>query len=155
MTDRDYMALAIETTRRGIREGQSPFGAVIVRGKEIVADTHNTVWRTTDPTAHGEVNAIRQAALNLKTIDLSGTVLYSTCEPCPMCLTAIHWAKIDRLVFGASIADAKNTGFEELTISAAEMIRLGGGSLKVEGGLMQAECVDLFRYFLDNGGKVY
>ncbi len=155
MTDRDYMALAIETTRQGIREGQSPFGAVIVRAGEIVANTHNTVWRTMDPTAHGEVNAIRQAALNLKSIDLTGSVIYSTCEPCPMCLTAIHWAKIDRLVFGATIADAKNTGFEELTISSHEMVRLGGGRLKIEGNLMQTECVGLFRYFLESGGKVY
>ncbi len=155
MTHRDYMQLAIETTRKGIREGQSPFGAVVVKGTEIVAATHNTVWRTTDPTAHGEVNAIRQAALNLKTIDLGGTVMYSTCEPCPMCLTAIHWAKIDRLVFGASIADAQRTGFSELTISAQEMVKQGGSPLKIESGFMQSECTELFTYFLENGGKVY
>ena len=71
-----------------------------------MAATHNTVWRDTDPTAHAEVNCIRAAAAALKLIDLSGCEMYSTCEPCPMCLAAIHWAKIDRVVFGATIADA-------------------------------------------------
>jgi tRNA(Arg) A34 adenosine deaminase TadA len=80
--------------------GQSPFGAVIVREGANVAATHNTVWRDTDPTAHAEVNCIRSAAKELEVIDLSGCEMYSTCEPCPMCLAAIHWAKIDRRLRG-------------------------------------------------------
>ena len=104
MTDEDFMRLAIEKTREGIAAGQSPFGSAIVKNGEVVAVTHNTVWKTTDPTAHAEVNCIRRAAASLGTIELAGCTLYSTCEPCPMCLAASHWAKIDRVVFGATIA---------------------------------------------------
>src|SRR4051794_15872306 len=113
MKDEEYMRLAIAKTREGIAAGQSPFGAVIVRDGKVVAATHNTVWLTTDPTAHAEVNCIRAAASVLKTIALEGCTLYSTTEPCPMCLSAIHWAKIERVVFGATIEDAATAGFAE------------------------------------------
>ena len=96
--NKNLMSLAIARARDGIAAGQSPFGAIIVRGADVVAATHNTVWRDTDPTAHAEVNCIRSAAAALKLIDLSGCEMYSTCEPCPMCLSAIHWSKIDRVV---------------------------------------------------------
>lgn len=101
------MQLAIDKTREGIQNGQSPFGCAIVKGDDVVAVTHNTVWLTCDPTAHAEVNCIRAAAKKLNTIDLSGCTMYTTCEPCPMCLTATHWAKIDTCYFGATIADAE------------------------------------------------
>ncbi len=138
------MSLAIEAARRGIDSGQSPFGAVIVGGGSILADTHNTVWLQKDPTAHAEVNAIRGAAARLKSIDLSGTTLYSTCEPCPMCLSAIHWAKIDKVVYGATIADAADAGFSELHLSAGDLVRLGKSTLRVEQGPLIAECKGLF-----------
>ncbi len=144
MDEKHWMTLAIAKTRAGIAAGQSPFGSVIVRGDEIVAATHNTVWRDTDPTAHAEVNCLRAAALALKSIDLSGCTLYSTCEPCPMCLSAIHWAKIDRVVFGATIADAALAGFCELEVPAATLAEMGGSPLKVESGLLREECADLF-----------
>jgi len=145
MTDEDFMRLAIEKTRTGIAAGQSPFGSVIVKDGEVVAVTHNTVWQTTDPTAHAEVNCIRAAAAALKTIFLHGCTLYSTTEPCPMCLSAIHWAKIDRVVFGATIADAAEAGFHELFVPAKELARIGHSPLKVEDGLLQKECAALFR----------
>ncbi|HEY1377509.1 MAG TPA: nucleoside deaminase [Gemmataceae bacterium] len=144
MTEEDYMRLAIAKTREGIAAGQSPFGSVIVRGGEVVAVTHNTVWMTTDPTAHAEVNCIRAAATGLKTIFLRGCTLYSTTEPCPMCLSAIHWAKIERVVFGATIADAAEAGFTELMFPARELARQGGSPLIVESGLLQRECAALF-----------
>jgi guanine deaminase len=144
MTDADYMRLAIDKTREGIEAGQSPFGSAIIRGSEIVAVTHNTVWKTTDPTAHAEVNCIRAAATKLKTIALQGCTLYSTTEPCPMCLSAIHWAKIERVVFGATIADAADAGFQELFVPAKELAAMGRSPLKVECGLLQAECAALF-----------
>jgi guanine deaminase len=156
MGEQSYMEAAIRKAREGVEAGQSPFGAVIVKGGAIVAAAHNTVWRTTDPTAHAEVNAIRLGAAALKAIDLSGTTMYTTCEPCPMCLTAIHWAKIDRVVFGATIADADMAGFSELTIPATEMVRLGGSPLKVESGLMQKECAELFACWKSLGrGRSY
>ncbi len=144
MTGDEAMRLAIETTRAGIAAGQSPFGAVLVRDGSVVAATHNTVWRDTDPTAHAEVNCLRRAAAALATVDLSGTTLYSTCEPCPMCLAAIHWAKVDRVVFGASIADSAAAGFAELHIPARSLAEQGGSRLVVEGGILRDECVALF-----------
>jgi tRNA(Arg) A34 adenosine deaminase TadA len=144
MTDAEYMRLAIEKTREGIDAGQSPFGSVIVRGDVVVAVAHNTVWMTTDPTAHAEVTCIRTAAGKLKSIFLTGCTLYSTTEPCPMCLAAIHWAKIERVVFGATIADAAAAGFHELFVPAKELAVLGKSPLKVESGLLQAECAALF-----------
>src|SRR5947208_1490822 len=143
MTDEDFMRLAIEKTREGIAAGQSPFGSAIVRNGEVVAVTHNTVWKTTDPTAHAEVNCIRVAAAALKTIFLHGCTLYSTTEPCPMCLSAIHWAKIERVVFGATIADAADAGFRELFVPAKDLARLGHSPLKVEDGLLRKECAAL------------
>src|SRR5471030_2867064 len=123
------MSLAIAKARDGIAAGQSPFGAIIVRGSEVVAATHNTVWRDTDPTAHAEVNCLRAAAKALSTIALNGCTLYSTTEPCPMCLSAIHWAKIDRVVFGATIGDAAAAGFKELFVPAKTLAEMGESPL--------------------------
>jgi len=114
------------------------------------------VWRDTDPTAHAEVNCIRAAARELRTIDLSRCDLYSTCEPCPMCLSAIHWAKIRRVVFGAGIEDAAAAGFSELRVPALTLAKLGGSKLTIEGGLLSEECRALFQEFRRAGsGKLY
>jgi guanine deaminase len=145
------MSLAIARARDGIAVGQTPFGAIIVRGTEMVAATHNTVWRDTDPTAHAEVNCIRSAATALKRIDLSGCEMYSTCEPCPMCLSAIHWSKIDRVVYGATIADAVAAGFDELHVDAKRLAEMGKSPLKVEGGLLREECARLFELWKKTG----
>jgi guanine deaminase len=150
-SEEDLMALAIAKAREGIAAGQSPFGAIIVRRDDIVAVTHNTVWRDTDPTAHAEVNCIRAAATALKLIDLSGCRMYSTCEPCPMCLAAIHWSKIDRVVFGATIADAAAAGFCELHVDAKVLAELGKSPLKVESGLLRSECAELFELWKTTG----
>lgn len=144
MTDNEFMQSAIVKTREGIAAGQSPFGSVIARDGQIVAATHNTVWLTCDPTAHAEVNCIRAAATALRTIALHGCTLYSTTEPCPMCLAAIHWAKIERVVFGASIQDAADAGFAELFVPAKALAAMGRSPLVVESGLLQAECAALF-----------
>ena len=115
------MELAIAKTREGIRHGQTPFGACIVKKGRVIACSHNEVWKNTDITAHAEVAAIRVACRKLGTIDLSGCTIYSTCEPCPMCFSAIHWAGIGKIVYGAGIADAAECGFGELEISNAAM----------------------------------
>jgi len=106
MDDTAFMRAAIAKARDGIRAGQTPFGAAVVHGGRVLVAAHNTVWRDTDPTAHAEVGALRQAARLLRRIDLAGCDLFTTCEPCPMCLVATHWAKVDRVVFGATIEDA-------------------------------------------------
>jgi guanine deaminase len=144
MTDEALMRTAIAKTREGIAAGQSPFGSVIARDGAVVAAAHNMVWQTCDPTAHAEVTCIRAAAAALKSIALTGCTLYSTTEPCPMCLAAIHWAKIDRVVFGATIADAAAAGFAELFVPAATLAEMGRSPLVVRPGLLQAECAALF-----------
>jgi tRNA(Arg) A34 adenosine deaminase TadA len=144
MNEQECMRVAIRKAVEGIAAGQSPFGAVVVRGDQVVAATHNTVWRDCDPTAHAEVNCIRASASALKTISLHGCTMYSTTEPCPMCLSAIHWAKIERVVYGAAIADAAAAGFGELYVDARKLAELGKSPLRVEGGLLRGECAALF-----------
>jgi guanine deaminase len=156
MDDAAFMRLAIGKAREGIDAGQSPFGAVIVSGDKVLAVAHNTVWSASDPTAHAEVNSIRQATADLGRIDLQGCTIYSTCEPCPMCLAAIHWSKIRRVVFGASIADADAAGFSELHVRARDLVKMGGSPLKVEAGLLRNECRALFSIWKKNPSrKVY
>jgi guanine deaminase len=144
MRDAEYMRLAIRKAQEGIAAAQSPFGAVLIKDGEVVAATHNTVWRDSDPTAHAEVNCIRRAASALNTIFLHGCTMYSTTEPCPMCLSAIHWSKIERVVYGASIADAAAAGFCELSVDAKTLVVMGKSMLRVESGLLSAECAALF-----------
>ena len=139
------MRLALHAGRRGVADGQTPFGACIVRKDQVVARSHNTVWRSMDPTAHAEVNAIRRAARRLGTLDLSGCVLYSTCEPCPMCFSAIHWARLDAVVFGARISDARRLGFNELNVSDRTLKRLGGSPVRLVEDFMRGPCLELFR----------
>jgi tRNA(Arg) A34 adenosine deaminase TadA len=149
--DENFMRLAIAKAAEGIAAGQSPFGSVIVRDGQVIAATHNTVLRDTDPTAHAEVNCIRAAATVLKTISLRGCELFSTTEPCPMCLSAIHWAKINRVVYGSTIADAAAAGFSELHVDAKWLAELGKSHLRVEAGPLGRECADLFAKWLRSG----
>lgn len=108
------MAEAIKEALKGIqlKEG-GPFGAVIVRGDEIIARGHNRVIASKDPTAHAEIVAIRNAAEVLDSFDLSDCILYTTCEPCPMCYGAIHWARIPQVFYGATRQDAAKIGFDD------------------------------------------
>jgi tRNA(Arg) A34 adenosine deaminase TadA len=108
---RRAIALATENVVRG---GGGPFAAVIVRDGKIVAEAVNTVTTDNDPTAHGEVNAIRTAARALGAFTLAGCELYSSCEPCPMCLAAAYWARLDAIYYGACAADAARAGFDDL-----------------------------------------
>lgn len=151
------MRLAIKKTQEGIAKGQTPFGACLVSGDgRIVACAHNVVWAMTDITAHGEVNTIREACRALGTIDLSGCTIYSTTEPCPMCFSAIHWARIRRIVFGASIVDAQAAGFNELTISNSIMKQAGDSPVMVEGGCLREDCAALFEEWKRSGkARVY
>ena len=140
-----FMRMALRKALEGVRKGQTPFGSCIVRGNAVVAAAHNTVWATCDPTAHAEVNALRKAARHLESIDLSGCVLYSTCEPCPMCFSAIHWARIGAVIFGARIRDARRLGFNELSVEDRTLKRLGRSPVALVGDFLRDECLDLFR----------
>lgn len=99
-----FMDFANQEAIRGfMQDAGGPFGAVIVREGKIVASAHNEVLKTNDPTAHAEVNAIRKAAAILNKFDLSDCELYTSCEPCPMCLAAIYWARITKVYYGCSV----------------------------------------------------
>ncbi len=109
-----YMLFAIEEARYGIRNGHGgPFGCVIVKDNEIVGRGHNQVVINNDPTCHGEMQAIRDACKKLGTFDLSGCVLYTTGEPCPMCFGAILWANIEKVYYGCNVLDTEDIGFRD------------------------------------------
>ncbi|MDR1738070.1 MAG: nucleoside deaminase [Candidatus Symbiothrix sp.] len=111
--DEKMMRKAISLSRISIKKGGGPFGAIIVKDGRIVASGHNMVTLKNDPTAHAEVSVIRRAAKKLNTFDLSGCTIYSSCEPCPMCLSAIYWAHIDKIYYANTKADAKDIGFDD------------------------------------------
>ena len=110
----EFMKIAIIEAKKGIqnRDG-GPFGAVIVRDNVVIARGHNRVVSTHDPTAHAEIVVIREASAILKRFDLSDCEIYTTCEPCPMCYSAVHWAKIKNLYYGATRQDAAAIGFDD------------------------------------------
>ncbi|MBF0494494.1 MAG: nucleoside deaminase [Candidatus Omnitrophica bacterium] len=151
-----YMQAAIDEAYRGIRKGEGgPFGAVIVKDGKIIGKCHNTVLKGNDPTKHAEMNAISAVSRKLKNYVLSGCTIYSTTEPCPMCFSAIHWARIDKLVFGTKIQDVRKLGFNELAISAKRMKTLGRSPLVVESGFMRGECIALLKEWKKLEGKTY
>ena len=153
MSDERFMKDAIGKAREGIRSGQTPFGACIVHDGVIIACEHNRVWENTDITAHAEITAIRAACSRLRAVDLSGCTIYSTTEPCPMCFSAIHWARIGKVVFGTSIRDAADAGFNELAISNQELNRTGCCHIGIVGGFMRDENLELFKEFAAMPGK--
>ena len=139
------MHMALREASRGMKAGQGgPFGACIVLDGVIVAVAPNRVLASGNPTQHAEVVAIGRAAKNLGTRILKGCTIYSTTEPCPMCFSAIHWAQIDRIVFGTGIADVKRLGFNELSVSNATLKRLGRSSVILDQAAKK-ECTDLLR----------
>lgn len=109
-----FMKLAIQLSEKNVLDSiGGPFGAVIVKDGKVVAKSANKVTSTNDPTAHAEVSAIRLACKKLKTFDLSGSVIYTSCEPCPMCLSAVYWAKIDFIYYANTKQDADDIGFSD------------------------------------------
>lgn len=153
MDPAELMRLAIESCRQGLAAGQSPFGCAIARGDELLAASHNTVLLTTDITAHAEVNALRGACRQAGNILLEGAIVATTCEPCPMCMAALHWARVEAVYYGASISDAAAAGFNELQMPAAELLRLGGSKLKLIPGVLPQECKQLFVEWNANPSK--
>lgn len=137
------MKLAIEEARAGIRADHGgPFGTVIVKNGEVVATGHNMVLLNNDATAHGEVSAIRAAGQKLGTYDLSGCILYTTGEPCHMCLCACMWANIDKIYYGCTIEDNGLIGFRD-----DKFDKIFGGRDKLEGYMTEVErqaCLELF-----------
>jgi guanine deaminase len=154
MDPQALMQLAIEKCREGIAAGQSPFGCAIAREGEVISCSHNTVVLTTDITAHAEVNAIRAACKKIGNIFLDGSIVATTCEPCPMCMSALHWARVDTVYYGATIDDADTSGFNELQLPAAELLRIGKSTVKLVPQVLPSECRALFQEWKDNPKRV-
>ena len=112
----EFMKRAIELSIESVNKKGGPFGCVIVKDDKIISEGFNKVTSTNDPTAHGEIVAIRQACKNLNDFNLKGCELYSTCEPCPMCLSAIYWARIDKIYYANTRDDAQKINFDDSLI---------------------------------------
>ena len=108
-----FMLRAIELSRISVRTNGGPFGCVIVKNNQIIAEGSNEVTKTNDPTAHAEIVTIRKACNELKNFHLKGTEMYTSCEPCPMCLSAIYWSHIDKIYFGNTRIEAAKIGFDD------------------------------------------
>jgi len=112
-----FMQEAIKEAKKGIENNEGgPFGAIIVKDNKIIGRGHNQVILLNDPTAHAEMQAIREACKNINSFSLKGCELYTNCEPCPMCFSAIHWARIDKVVYCTSKEEAKKIGFDDSLI---------------------------------------
>ena len=142
-----FMKEAIKEAEKGIASGDGgPFGAVVVKDGVIVGKGHNKVLKNNDATCHGEMEAIKSASKKLGTFDLSGCVLYTTGEPCPMCLSACLWANIEKVYYGCSLMDNEKIGFRDKKFDS-----LMGGRKNLKNYLVelnQKECLELFEKYL-------
>lgn len=145
MNDEEYMRLAIDKAREGVRHGQLPFGACIVKDGKVVGCAHNTILRDKNLTAHAEINTIHEACHELNTLDLSGCTIYCTCEPCPMCLGALGLANIDRVVYGARISDVRMDGYVVLDTPRELFGIIGGGKISAHSNVLIEENLAVFR----------
>ena len=144
MTNDELMREAIRLSIENVAEGGGPFGAVIARGGEIIATGVNCVTAANDPTAHAEVSAIRRAAKALGTFNLSGCEIFTSCEPCPMCLGAIYWARLDKVYYANTKADAKAVGFDDSFIYDELALPRDGRRLPSEE-MLRGEALAAFR----------
>lgn len=151
--NKEFMQLAIETALDNIKNNNGgPFGAVIIRDGVIIAKSPNTVTSSNDPTAHAEINAIRLACKKLNTFDLSDCEIYSSCEPCPMCLSAIYWARISKLYYAADRFDAKDAGFDDSYIYNEISLSEKERSIYIEN-IMKKEGQDPFELWKETDNK--
>ena len=149
-----FMERAIQLSLENVRSGRGgPFGAVIVQGNEIAGSGVNSVTGTNDPTAHAEVMAIREACQRLATFQLSGCQMYTTCEPCPMCLGAIYWSRLDCVFYGSTREDAAEAGFDDAFIYDELCRSRAGRTVRMEP-LMREQTLEAFREWKRSGLKI-
>jgi len=153
-SENDFMQLAIRLATENVRSGEGgPFGAVVVRDGEVVATGVNRVTSANDPTAHAEVNAIRAACQALGTFQLPGCVLYTSCEPCPMCLGAIYWVRLDSVYFGNTCHDAAEAGFDDSHIY--DEMKIPRSQRKVPMVRLLADhAIESFRLWQEHQAKI-
>lgn len=147
------MRRAIELSIRNVENGGGPFGAVIARDGEIIAEGVNRVTASHDPTAHAEVSAIRAACAKLGTFDLSGCEIYTSCEPCPMCLGAIYWAHLDRMYYGNDKRDAAGIGFDDSFIYDEMALSVTERRLSSER-MLDREAIKAFEAWTEKEDKI-
>jgi guanine deaminase len=154
MSQEQFMREAIKLADQGMQGGQGgPFGCVIVRGDTIVGRGNNRVTSTNDPTAHAEVVAIRDACAQLKTFQLTDCVLYTSCEPCPMCLSAVYWARIPEIYFANTRQDAADIGFDDDFIYQQIPLPLEKRAIRIQP-LLRAEGLATFKAWAAKQDKV-
>lgn len=146
MYDKKFMKRAISLSIKNIDKGGGPFGAVIVKEGKIIATGANRVTCNNDPTAHAEVMAIRKASKKLGSYDLSGCEIYTSCEPCPMCLGAIYWAHIDRIYYGNTKTDAATIGFDDSFIYDELDLKKEDRKIQIIQK-MPEKAIEAFRYW--------
>ena len=151
--DARFMRQAIDLSIRNVDNGGGPFGAVIVKDGEVIATGANRVVPSNDPTAHAEVSAIREACSKLGTFKLDGCTIYSSCEPCPMCLSAIYWSGISRLCYGNTKRDAAAIDFDDSFIYDQLHLAYDERSLKCEH-FMRNDALEAFRKWSEKEDKV-
>jgi guanine deaminase len=140
MNQEYFMRLAIEEAK----QGDAPYGAVIVNDNQVLATAHNTVGRDCDPSAHAEINVIRRLTSQLKNFSLEGYSIYTTGEPCPMCASACVWSGLGEIVYGASIADLIAINQAQINITCEEVIAKSFRNIRVTKGVLREECLNLF-----------
>ena len=152
--DTELMQRAIDlATQNVLSGGGGPFAALIVRDGKVIAEAVNTVTATYDPTAHGEVNAIRKACAQLKAFTLEGCEIYTSSEPCPMCLAAIYWARIQAIYFGNTCEDAARAGFDDSRLY--QQVRLDQAQRAVPTAqVLHSEAWSSFQAWLDTTGRI-
>lgn len=147
------MREAIRLSDENVKNGGGPFGAVIVKNGKIIATGVNRVTANNDPTAHAEVSAIRAAGQKLGTFDLSGCDIYTSCEPCPMCLGAIYWAHLDRMYYACNKDDAADAGFDDSFIYKELDLEASERRLKSEN-MLRSEALKTFEAWKEKSDKV-
>ncbi len=151
--DARFMQMAIDLSSENVDNGGGPFGAVIVRDGEVIATGVNRVTANNDPTAHAEVSAIRAACTKLQNFKLDGCTVYSSCEPCPMCLSALYWAGVKRICYGNTKADAKDINFDDSFIYDQLELSREQRSIRCDH-FMRAEAQVAFLKWRDKSDKV-
>ena len=149
----EFMKRAIELSVESVKKGGGPFGCIIVKNGEIVSEGSNKVTLTNDPTAHGEIVAIRNACKKINNFNLSGCELYSTCEPCPMCLSAIYWARIEKIYYANTREDAKKIDFDDSLIYSELQKNINGRKIPMVQ-MMRSEALKAFELWDKKTDKV-
>ena len=149
-----FMQYAIELGRKGMEAGNGgPFGAIVVKNGKIIGEGWNRVLSSNDPTAHGEITAIRDACKNIQSYDLSGCELYTSGEPCPMCLSAIYWAHVDRVFYGFNIQATATANFDDAFIFK-ELNKPASERKIPEIQILEAEALKILKDYIANPDRV-